>query len=323
MREELAASSGTASCWVGIDVAKAWLDVAVRPSGAAWRVANAEGEMAALVERLRALAPQGIVLEATGGYERLVVAAVAAAALPVAVVNPRQVRAFAQATGRLAKTDRLDAAVLAHFGEAVRPTSRPVPEATTQELRALVERRAQLVGMMTAEKNRRQQALGSVRPLIQEHIAWLEQALEQLTRELDHVLRASPLWHEHEEWLRSVPGVGPILALTVLAELPELGTLTHKQVAALVGVAPLNRDSGAHTGKRLIWGGRARVRTALYMATLSAIRYNSVLHAFWTRLRARGKPGKVALVACMHKLLTILNALLKHRTPWQPAPLAA
>lgn len=316
-------SASAASCVIGIDVAKAWLDLAVWPTSAAWRVANTEGEMPALVAQVRALAPHLIVLEATGGYERLVVAQLAAAALPVAVVNPRQVRDFARATGRLAKTDQLDAAVLAHFGEAVRPTPRPLPEAATQELHALLERRTQLVGMMTAEKNRRQQALGSVRPLIQEHIAWLEQALEQLTRDLDQLLRASPLWREHEDLLRSVPGVGPILARTVLAELPELGTLTHKQVAALVGVAPLNRDSGAHTGKRLIWGGRARVRTALYMATLSAIRYNSVLHAFWTRLRERGKPGKVALVACMHKLLIILNALLKHRTPWQPAPLAA
>jgi transposase len=305
-------------CYVGIDVAKAWRDLAVRPSGAQWRVANTEAELPALVERLRALEPTMIVLEATGGYERLVVARLGAEHLPVAVVNPRQVRDFAKATGRLAKTDQLDAQVLAHFAEAVRPEPRLLSDAATQGLAALLERRSQLVAMLTAEKNRRAQAVKSVRPLIEEHIAWLEHALEQLNQDLDQALQASPLWRAREELLRSVPGVGPILSLTLLADLPELGTLTHKQLAALVGVAPLNRDSGFARGQRIIWGGRARVRSALYMSTLSAVRYNPVLRAFWIRLRERGKPKKVALVACMHKLLTLLNAMLKQQTPWQP-----
>ncbi|WIG57581.1 MAG: Mobile element protein [Ktedonobacterales bacterium] len=304
---------------MGIDVAKAWLDIAVRPSGAQWRVANTEADLPALVEQLGALEPTMIVLEATGGYERLVVAWLSARQVPVAVVNPRQVRDFAKATGRLAKTDQLDAQVLAHFAEAVQPEPRPLPDAATQHVAALLERRSQLVAMLTAEKNRRAQAVSSVRPLIEEHIALLEHAVEQLNHDLDQALQASPLWRAREELLRSVPGVGPILSLTLLAELPELGTLTHKQLAALVGVAPLNRDSGFARGQRIIWGGRARVRSALYMSTLSAVRYNPVLRAFWTRLRGRGKPKKVALVACMHKLLTLRNAMLKHQTPWQPA----
>lgn len=306
------------SCYVGIDVAKAWLDVAVRPSGAQWRTPNAEADLPRLVEQIGTLAPRLIVLEATGGYERAVVAALAVVGLPVVVVNPRQVRDFAKATGKLAKTDVLDAHVLAHFAEAVQPERRPLTDEATQRLAALLERRSQLVVMLTAEKNRRQQALDSVRPLIEAHITWLEQALAQLTQDLDHLLHASPVWRERENLLRSVPGVGPILALTLLADLPELGTLGHKQLAALVGVAPLNRDSGSSRGKRVIWGGRARVRAALYMSTLSAVRYNPVLRAFWTRLREQGKPPKVALVACMHKLLTILNAMLKCQTPWRP-----
>lgn len=316
---ELAPLDPTTRCYVGIDVAKAWLDVAVRPGGTPWRAANVEAAWPALVEQIRAVQPQVIILEATGGYERGVVAALAAAGLPVVVVNPRQVRDFAKATGRLAKTDVLDAQVLAHFAEAVQPEPRPLTDAATQHLAALLERRSQLVTMLTAEKNRCQQALESVRPLIAAHILWLEQALDQLTQDLDQTLHTSPLWRERENLLRSVPGVGPILALTLLAELPELGTLSHKQLAALVGVAPLNRDSGSARGKRLIWGGRARVRAALYMSALSAVRYNPVLRAFWTRLREQGKPPKVALVACMHKLLTILNAMLKRQTPWQPA----
>lgn len=319
MTEALAQPGPTTPCSVGIDVAKAWLDIAVRPGGAQWRVANGAAAWPALIEQVRALRPHVVVLEATGGYERGVVAALAAAGLPVVVVNPRQVRDFAKATGKLAKTDVLDAHVLAHFAEAVRPEPRPLTDEATQRLAALLERRSQLVAMLTAEKNRRQQAPDSVHTLIEAHIAWLEQALDQLNRDLDQTLHASPVWREREQLLRSVPGVGPILTLTVLADLPELGTLAHKPLAALVGVAPLNRDSGAARGKRAIWGGRARVRAALYMSTLSAVRYNPVLRAFWTRLREQGKPPKVALVACMHKLLTILNAMLKHRTPWQPA----
>jgi transposase len=232
------------------------------------------------------------------------------------------VRDFAKATGRLAKTDQLDAQVVAHFAEAVHPLPRPLSDESTQQLAALLERRTQVVAMLTAEKHRRHQAMARVRPHIEAHITWLQAALDELNAELDQALRSSPLWREREELLRSVPGVGPILALTLLADLPELGALTHKQVAALVGVAPLNRDSGLVRGKRLIWGGRRRIRSALSMSSVSAVRYNPVLRAFWIRLREQGKPSKVALVACMHKLLTILNAMLRHNTPWQPAQIA-
>ncbi len=311
------------ACYVGIDVAKAWLDVAVRPSGVRWRTAHAEADLPPLVDQLRQLGPQLVVLEATGDYERVVVARLATAGIPIAVVNPRQVRDFAKATGRLAKTDQLDAGVLAHFAEAVRPQSRPLPDEQAQALGALVERRHQVVTMLAAEKNRRQQAAPLVRPLIAEHIAWLERALTELDRELDRLLRASPLWRERDDLLRSVPGIGPVVSLTLLADLPELGTLTHKQIAALVGVAPLNRDSGAARGKRVVWGGRARVRTVLYMGALAAMRCNPVIRAFWTRLRERGKPPKVALVACMHKLLTILNAMMRQRLAWQPPTVEA
>src|SRR5258708_32038948 len=321
-RQPEATPEATTPCFVGIDVAKAWLDVAVRPSGAQWRVANAQSELPALVARLGTLDPHLVVLEATGGYERAAVASLAAAGLPVVVLNPRQVRDFAKATGRLAKTDTLDAHVLAHFAEAVHPEPRPLSDEATQQLAALLERRAQVVGMLTAEKNRHHQAVARVRPLIEAHIAWLQAAVDQLNQDLDQTLHASPLWREREDLLRSVPGVGPILSLTLLADLPEFGALSHNQLAALVGLAPLNRDSVTARGQRLIWGGRARVRSALYMSALSAVRYNPLLRAFWTRLREQGKPPKVALVACMHKLLTILNAILKHQTPWRLAPTA-
>jgi transposase len=307
---------------VGIDVSKAALDVAQRPKGDPWRVANEEAGVAELVDRLRPLRPELIVLEATGGLERLVVAALALAGLPVAVVNPRQVRDFAKATGRLAKTDALDAAALAHFAEAIRPQPRPLPDAQSQALAALVERRHQLVGMLTAEKNRLRQALPAVRPQIAAQIAWLEQALREGDDELDQMLHASPLWRERDQLLRSVPGVGPTVSLTLLAHLPELGQGAVKHVATLVGLAPLNRDSGAWRGTRSIWGGRRQVRATLHMAALVGVRHNPVLRAFYERLLAHGKPKKVALTACMHKLLTILHAVLRDRTPWQPAPLA-
>jgi transposase len=308
-------------CSVGIDVANAWLDVAVRPSGATWRTANAEADLPALVERLQALGPQLVVLQATGGYERAVVALLATVGLPIAVVNPRPVRDFAKATGRLAKTDRLDAGVLAHFAEAVRPQPRPLPDEQAQALGALVERRHQVVTMLAAEKNRRQQAAAVVRPLIAAHLEGLERAAAQLDQELDRLLRATPIWRERDDLLRGVPGIGPLVSLTLVADLPELGTLTHKQIAALVGVAPLNRESGTARGKRLVWGGRARVRAVLSMGTVAAIRCNPVIRAFWLRRRERGKPPKVALVACMHKLLTILNAMLRHGATWQPPAL--
>jgi transposase len=313
-----------AAVFAGIDVSKTALDVALRPEGSSWRCANDEAGIADLVGRLQPLGPQLIVLEATGGLERLVVAALALAGLPVAVVNPRHVRDFAKASGRLAQTDALDAAALAHFAAALQPEPRPLPDAQEQALAALVERRRQVVGMLTAEKNRFQQALPAVRAKVAAHIAWLEQALAELDAELDQLLRASPLWRERDQLLRSVPGVGPTVALTLLAHLPELGHGSVKHVATLVGLAPLNRDSGAWRGSRAIWGGRRHVRAALYMAALVGVRHNPVLRAFYQQLLARGKPKKVALIACMHKLLTILHAVLRHHTPWRPVapPLA-
>ena len=298
--------------FVGIDVAKAQLDIALRPSGERWAVTNDDAGIAALVTRLQAIAPQLIVLEATGTYQRAAVAALAVAGLPVAVVNPRQARDFAKATGQLAKTDALDARALAHFAEAVRPMPRPLPDTQADELRALLARRRQLVTMRTAEQNRLGSALPRLQPDIQAHIAWLNTRLTTLDDDLDTTLRASPVWQEREELLRSVPGIGPVCARTLLLDLPELGTLSRQRLAALVGVAPLNRDSGTLRGSRTTWGGRAHVRATLYMSTLVAVRYNPLLKAFYERLRAAGKAAKVALTACMRKLLTILNAMMKH-----------
>jgi len=306
------------SVCIGIDVAKARLDVAVRPDGDTWQTANDAHGIVALVARLDQLRPALIVLEATGGYERPVTASLVAAGLPVAVVNPRQIRDFAKATGKLAKTDTLDAHVLAHFADAVRPAPRPLPDADTQMLAAILGRRRQLVAMLTAEQNRLHIAPTAIRERIGAHIVWLEAELKEIDTALAQAIADDPTWRERDALLRSVPGVGPVLATTLLAELPQLGTLTRQQVAALAGVAPLNRDSGTRRGIRTVWGGRARVRGALYMAALVATRYNPVIRAFYTRLCAAGKPKKVALTACMRKLLTILNALLAHRTPWNP-----
>jgi transposase len=303
--------------FVGIDVSKASLDVAVHPTKEDWTVSNDPAGLQELLPRLQALQPQIIVLEATGRYETLLVAALLAGGLPVAVVNPRQVRDFAKSIGRLAKTDRIDAHVLARFATAVELKVRPLPDAQLQELSDLLARRRQVVEMLTAEKNRFKMARGPVQADIREHIAWLERKLDQLDDELRQRLRSSPVWREKEDLLRSVPGVGPVLSVTLLAELPELGQLDRKQIAALVGVAPLNRDSGQHQGKRMVWGGRAAVRSALYMGTLVATRHNPVIKRFYERLLAAGKARKVALVACMHKLLIILNAMIKHRTTWR------
>jgi transposase len=309
--------------FVGIDVAKAHLDVAVRPTGAAWRAANDPSGIAELVARLQAQRPTLVVVEATGGLEVPLVAAVAAAGLAIAVVNPRQVRDFAKAVGQLAKTDALDAQVLARFAEVVRPTPRPLPAAEAQALAALVARRAQIVGMLVAEQQRRGSTLPALRPRVDAHIRWLQAERDALDRELEQTLRRSPLWREREDLLRSVPGIGPVVAATLLADLPELGRLDRKQIAALVGVAPLNCDSGRWRGRRHIWGGRARVRAALYMGTLVAVQHNPVLRAFYERLLAAGKPKKVALTACMHKLVVILNALLRQGVPWQDRALPA
>lgn len=303
--------------YIGIDVAKAHLDVAIGSTGEPWQVAYAEEGIGQVVSRLQPLRPQLVVLEATGGLEVPLVAALAAAGLPVVVVNPRQVRDFAKASGRLAKTDALDAQVIAHFAEAIRPTPRPLPAAEAQALEALLARRRQVIGMLTAEKNRLGTALPRVRPRIHSHIRWLEGELAEMNKELGNAIHNSPIWREKDNLLQGVPAVGPVLSLTLLAHLPELGTLDGKQIAALVGVAPLNRDSGTLRGKRTIWGGRAQIRAALYMSALVATRCNPVIRAFYRRLCEAGKPKKVALTACMHKLLTILNAMIKHRTPWQ------
>jgi transposase len=258
-----------------------------------------------------------VVLEATGGFERRVVGALAAAGLPVVVINPRQVRDFARATGTLAKTDRIDASILARFAEAVRPTPKPLPDPEIRALQAIVARRRQLLGMLAAENNRLSSAPKAVAKRIKAHIRWLQKELSRTEGDLETAIESSPALGENEALLRSVPGVGPVLASTLLAGVPELGTLTHKRVAALVGVAPLNRDSGTLRGHRSVWGGRAEVRGALYMGALVAARRNPVVKEFYERLLAAGKPKKVALVACMRKLLSILNAVLKHRTPWR------
>jgi transposase len=304
--------------FVGIDVAKAHLDIALRPTGERWALANDDVGIAALVERLQAVQPHLIVLEATGGYQRAVVAALAAAGLSVAVVNPRQARDCAKATGQLAKTDALDARALAHFAEAVRPTPRPLPDAQTDARRALLARRRPLVARRTAAQTRLGNAPPRLQTDIQAHITWLNTRLAALDDDLDTTLRTSPVWREREDLLRSVPGMGPVCTRTRLLDLPELGTLSRQQLAALVGVAPLNRDRGTLRGSRTIWGGRASVRATRSMSTLVAVRYHPVLKAFYERLRAAGKAAKVALTACMRKLWTILNAIVKHHIPWQP-----
>ena len=302
--------------FVGIDVSKARLDIAIRPSGENESVTNDKAGIEALIKRLGEIQPALIVLEATGGIERGLTRALTSAELPIVVVNPRQVRDFAKATGQLAKTDSIDAVVLARFGEAVRPALRPLPDEVTLELRALIARRRQITEMMVAERNRLSGASKSVRKRIDAHIRWLESELQRADKDLDQSIRQSPIWQANEDLLKSVPGIGPVVSRTLLAELPELGTLNRKQIAALVGIAPLNRDSGTLRGRRTIWGGRASVRAVLYMAALVASRRNAVIRAFYKRLRNAGKAPKVALVACMRKLLTILNAMIKHKTRW-------
>jgi len=306
--------------FVGIDVSKDRLDVHVRPSGEAFVVARDDKGLAALVERLRPRPPQLVVLEATGGLQVRVAGMLAAEGFPVAVVNPRQVRDFARSLGRLAKTDRLDAAAIALFAERIQPAPRPLPDEQTRALQALVARRRQLVEMMVAEKQRRSQVTNQrARTSLQAHLDWLRKAIEEIDADLDGAVRASPLWRASEDLLRSVPGIGPVLTRTLIAELPELGELTRRQIAALVGLAPLNRDSGKMRGRRTIAGGRATVRHVLYMAALVATRYNPVIAAYYARLLAAGKAKKTALVACMHKLLGILNAIMRDQNPWKVA----
>ena len=304
---------------VGIDVSKARLDWAVHDPAEGGEMANDEAGCRALLQRLMECKPRLIVVEATGGLETLIVSTLAAAGLPagrpraVAVVNPRQVRDFAKATGRLAKTDTLDAKVLAHFGEAIKPPVRALKDADTQALSALMVRRRQLVDMLTAEKNRLASAHPRLRNDIQVHIRWLEKRLGGVNQDLSGALKASPVWCAKAEILASAKGVGPVLTVTVLAGLPELGTLNRHQIAALVGTCPFNRDSGTMRGRRTIFGGRAEVRAVLHMATLAATRSNPVIKAFYDRLIKAGKKHKVALTACMRKFITILNAMLKQQ----------
>lgn len=305
--------------WVGLDVAKGHLDAAILPSQTRLHVPNDDSGHATLVATLRTAAPTLIVLEASGGYETAVASALALAGLPVAVVNPRQVRDFARALGYLAKTDALDALVLARFAERVQPTPRPLADAEAADLAALVARRRQLTDMLVAERNRLALARPPVRKRLREHVRWLEAHLTEVDAEIADRIRRSPLWRDRDHLLQSVPGLGPRTSSVLLASLPELGTGSGHALAALVGLAPFNVDSGQWRGRRTTWGGRADVRAALYMATLVATRCNPVCRAFYRRLLTAGKPKKVALVATMHKLLLILHAMVKHSTPWQPA----
>ena len=303
--------------WIGIDVAKDWLDVASSGVAAPWRVPNDAAGIAEVVGRLTARPPHLVVLEPTGGLETAVTAALLDAGLLVAVVNPAQVRAFGTASGQQAKTDVLDARLLARFGARMQPPARPLPEAITQELRGILARRRQLVEIHTGEANRRPTIAALLRPRLEEHLAWLEAQIAELDAALAQTIQSSPAWRAKETLLRTIPGIGPVVARTLLAELPELGTLTRQEAAALVGVAPLNRDSGRTQRPRCIGGGRAGVRAKLYMAALTAARCDPAMHAFYDRLVQHGKPAKVALVACMHKLLTIANAILRDGVPWQ------
>ncbi len=313
----------TGNVFVGIDVSKDTLDVGVLPEGKSFQVANDEEGHRLLAEQLRGLGPELIVLEATGGYQTAAVTALVVARLTVAVVNPRQVRDFARSMGRLAKTDAIDALVLARFGEMVRPEPRALKDEETLELEALVVRRRQIVEMIGAESNRVQQVPKKMQPDIREHIEWLKHRLKEKDREIRRQIEKSPVWREKENLLRGIPGVGPVTATTLLCALPELGKIGPKEIAALVGVAPMNRDSGKMRGKREIWGGRSSVRRTLYMAALSAAKKNPLIRAFYERLCAAGKPKKAALVACMRKLLVIMNAMVKSSESWRAPAIAA
>ena len=306
-----------AAVYVGIDVAQDHLDIATT-ADQVWSVKHHPRAMTALARRLSKLSPARVIVESTGKLEQELVIVLAEAKLPVVVINPRQVRDFAKATGVLAKTDRIDAQVLARFGEAVKPEVRSLPDEQTRDLMALVARRRQLHQMLRAERHRLLRAARPLKKSLEQHIAYLEKQLDKLDDELHDALRQSPLWQEHFDLLQSVPGIGPTTAATMIAELPELGRLSRHEIAALVGVAPFNRDSGKWKGKRATWGGRAPVRSALYMATLVATQYNPYIRTYYLRLVARGKAKKTALVACMRKLLVILNTMLKNQKPWNP-----
>lgn len=308
----------TEPVYVGMDISKASIDICVS-DGEAWQIPNDDRSMDELCARVGSLHPTLVVLEATGGYELRAAGALAAAHLPVAVVNPRQVRHYARSVGQLAKTDRIDAGILARFAAAVRPEPRPLPDAETSELEALITRRRQLVAMTVAEQTRLELAAPITRKQIKAHIAWLRRQLVKVEADIGGMIRRSPVWRAKDDLLRSVPGIGDTTSHALLALAPELGTLNEKQIASLAGLAPFNRDSGVQRGRRRISGGRARLRTSLYMATVVGVRYNPVLKAFYTRLREAGKPAKVALVACMRKLLIIVNAMIRDGQAWDAA----
>ena len=308
---------------VGIDVSKARLDVAFRPSGKRLIVANDTRGISRLANLLKQAQPECVVLEATGGYELKLLERLLGESLPVAVANPRQVREFARASGRLAKTDAIDADVLAHYAAVMDPELRRMPDAQTRKLRALLARRRQLLVMMVAEGNRSAHALEVVRRGISVTLRCFKKQVAALDRELATFIRETPAWRAKSELLRSVPGVGAVACATLLAHLPELGTLSRKKIAALVGVAPFNRDSGTLRGRRMIWGGRGPVRAVLYMCTLVAIKRNPIIGTYYRRLQAAGKPSKVALIACARKLIVILNAMVQRGTLWAAAPATA
>lgn len=302
--------------FVGIDLSKAQLDVAIRPSAQTLSVTNDRVGIKILIKELKKLRPQLVVLEATGGLERQVLSALIAAEIPVVMANPRRIREFAKSIGQLAKTDRIDASVIAQYAEAVRPKPRPLPDEVSLELRALTARRRQVVDMIVAEKNRLATASKAIKKRISAHIAYLERELKDADQDLDRFFENNTAWKQNQEILCSTPSIGPVSSRTLLVDLPELGTLDRKKISALVGVAPFPRDSGTLKGRRTIWGGRATVRTALFMATVVATRFNPVIRDFYKRLKAKGKPSKVCLIACMHKLLTILNAMIKNKIRW-------
>ena len=305
-------------CFVGIDVAKAELEIGVIPESKTWTVSNDGLGIKELIDSLVTLSPSVIVIESTGGYETLVASSLATAQLPVVVINPRHIRSFAKAIGTLAKTDRIDSLVLARYGKSINPELRPLKDKQAQELKAMLGRRKQLVEMLTMEKNRIERATNSVLKDIQAHIFWLESRLQDVDKDLHNSIKNTPVWREKDKIIRSIPGAGPVLSVTLISELPELGILNRRQIAALVGVAPFNCDSGTRKGYRRVWGGRAQIRSILYMASLSAVRYNPVIRAFYKRLIAAGKKPKVSLTACMRKLLTIIDSMVRNGSLWEP-----
>jgi transposase len=304
------------SQWIGIDVSKATLDVYIRPIGKAFQVANTEIEIANLVKQLQSYEINLIVLEATGGLETELIIQLQSALLPVALINPRQGRDFAKATGKLAKTDAIDAQTLAHFGEAMKPLVLPIESETARQLGELISRRRQLVEMSTAEKNRRDRSRGKALADIEAHIDYLDKCLQQINQEIEELTQNNQEWIDKVNLLKTTPGIGQVISTTLVSDLPELGQLTAKQISRLVGVAPINHDSGQHKGKRMINGGRAHVRAVLYMGAVVAMRFNPVIKTFYQRLVERGKPKKLALTACVHKMLVILNAMVRDNLPW-------